>query len=599
MADTTGSGSSIGTAATAAAAAAAVVGGFAAYQAFERTSGGGVTEYDAARFLNQVTFGARRQEIDAMLELGISADSWIDQQRDDGLFNTSANALAVQIDQALREKALAQAKIDFDAGKYTVATYATQVRDINNYNYIGGAQFQRIVLWLMVDGDDQLRQRVAFALSQIFVVSFKGIPDGWATQMVAHYYDILRANAFANFKDLLRDVTLSCAMGRYLNMAGNYDRKNGIKADENYAREVLQLMSIGLDQLNIDSTVKTDANGQPIPAYSQVDISNLAKIFTGWNQPGGRGPRSMVALPQFHSLDEKTVLGKTFPALTISKPTTAQLQDYQNQELEAALDLIFNHPNVGPFIALRLIQRLIKSNPSPGYVARVASTFNNNGLGVRGDLFATVKAILTDGEARPPGMDPYSGKLREPLLRYTQLLRSLNAEGSPPSVDKPGSTDVSGALYTPFTANTVFNFWSPFYSPPNSELASNGMRAPELQEVYTSSSVTYASNMVACVSRGGITPQLEHRIDFGAIADVFTDPSVGKLDVDATIIHFDLLLCGGYMGDPLKAQIRSTLAGIIPKSNTPSMDVLREVRVVQLKAALGLVMLSIDYLIQV
>ncbi|HEY2145441.1 MAG TPA: DUF1800 domain-containing protein [Steroidobacteraceae bacterium] len=290
-------------------------------------------------------------------------------------------------------------------------------------------QVQRQFFMNALNDPDQLRQRVAFALSQIFVVSGIEVYEAYG---MANYQNMLLNDAFGNFRDLLQDVTLSPVMGRYLDMAANYksDPARGTAPNENYGREVLQLMSIGLYELNPDGSQQLDNTGAPMPTYDQSVVIGFAAAFTGWTYAPMAGATSswanpldydgvMVAFDSEHEPGPKTLLnGFTVPAGQTSA-----------QDLKMALDDIFNHPNVGPFIGKQLIQHLVTSNPSPAYVARISAVFADNGSGVRGDMAAVVKAILTDPEAR--GDTPASsgfGHLREPALFITSMLRSLGGQ---------------------------------------------------------------------------------------------------------------------------------------------------------------------------
>ncbi|MFN5270384.1 MAG: DUF1800 family protein, partial [Hyphomonadaceae bacterium] len=331
----------------------------------------------AARFLNQATFGPTADSIAALT--GSSYEAWIDAQ-----LKMPRGPLALDY----MDRRIQEARSD----------------ELANYFY---SYFWRSA----VTGQDQLRQRATFALSQIFVVSFANTrvtPRGMAS-----YYDMLNRNAFGNYRTLLEDVALHPMMGIYLSHLGNQKENlaTGQNPDQNFAREILQLMSIGLFELNLDGTPKRDASGNLIPTYSQDDIIGLSKVFTGisWQNPkptansflgyeqtnasrfGPSWVSPMIFYPSFHSTSEKKFLGVTIPAA--STPDTAG-------DLKVALDTIFNHPNVAPFISRQYIQRLVTSNPSPDYVRRVAQVFINNGQGVRGDLGAVVKAVLLDPEAR-------------------------------------------------------------------------------------------------------------------------------------------------------------------------------------------------------
>lgn len=338
----------------------------------------------------------------------------------------------------------------------------------------------RIDAWWQVSlhAPDQLRQRVAFALSQIFVVSDTGNNLRGKPEAMVTYYDTLLRHSFGNYRELLEAVTLSPAMGTYLSHLGNEKAnvEHNIRPDENYAREVMQLFTIGLEQLHLDGTAKTDDEGRTIATYDQVAIEGFARVFTGWTfaeaenwkWPTKHYLAPMQAWPEYHSELEKVLLnGERIEAGTGPE-----------QSLKIALDNLFNHPNVGPFIGKQLIQRLTTSNPSPAYVERVASVFNDNGQGVRGDLKATVYAILMDQEARDLTYAPsHFGKLKEPLLQTVQFWRELSAYSQ------------SGFFYTwdlasshgqaPLGSPSVFNFYRPDYQPQT--LADTELVAPEAQ----------------------------------------------------------------------------------------------------------------------
>jgi uncharacterized protein (DUF1800 family) len=339
----------------------------------------------------------------------------------------------------------------------------------------------------VIQGQDQLRQRMAFALSEILVVSGAAEPLFGYNQMLANYYDTLVNDALGNYYTLLRDVTLTPAMGRFLSMMQS-DKPNpatGVHADQNYAREIMQLFTIGLVKLNIDGSVQTDSSGNPVPTYAQVDVVNLANALTGWasaptTHTGDTAwqydlnyTAPMVAYEDHHDTDAKTIIG----GVQLPAGQTAE------QDLQTVLQTLFNHPNVGPFISKQLIQRLVTSNPSPAYVQRVAQVFNNDGTGTRGNLLALAQAILTDPEAVTAGTAPSNGKLREPLLRLTNLWRAFNGSNSAgasiPDVGVNVSLDTWFGEY-PLMAPSVFNFFQPsFQVAGNAAMA--GMVAPEFQ----------------------------------------------------------------------------------------------------------------------
>ena len=404
-----------------------------------------ITTAEAFQFLNQSTFGATLGEAQDVIDLRYAA--WIDQQM--------ATPVSLQL---------------------------PYLRSLPRPAILAQLQADRVDKWFrnVVNGDDQLRQRVAFALSEILVVSQLGaLVD--APYSLADFYDKLAQNAFGNYRDLLEIVTLHPAMGVYLSMLGNQKPNPAlnIRPDENYARELMQLFSIGLVELNVDGSVRTDGRGQPIPTYDQAVIEGFAHVFTGWNYAGAASFEQafrndnnqtvpMQLYPDYHDSGEKLLLnGVTIPA--------GQTGD---QDMQAALDNIFNHPNVAPFVAIRLIQRLVTSNPSPGYVARVAAAFNNNGSGVRGDLDAVVRAILLDPEARPAMHMEIDGKLKEPLLRLTQLWRAYDGASQSGAFPLAPAYIIFGQ--GPQQAPHVFNFFSPFFAPPG-EFRNSGLVAPELQ----------------------------------------------------------------------------------------------------------------------
>lgn len=404
-----------------------------------------ITTAEAFRFLNQSTFGATLDEARAVIDLGY--EGWIERE---------------------------MAK--------TASLGLPHLRSLPRPPIAAELHADRVDAWFRhaIDGPDQLRQRVAFALSEILVVSQQGALID-APYSVADYYDRLVLDAFGNYRELLETVTLHPAMGVYLSMLGNRkpDPDLNIRPDENYARELMQLFSIGLVELELDGSVRTDDRGQPVPTYDQAVIEGFAHVFTGWHYAGApsfeRASRNdlnqtvpMQLYPEFHDTGPKLLLdGVTIPAGQTGE-----------RDLEMALDNIFHHPNVGPFLAIRMIQRLVASNPSPEYVARVASAFNDNGFGVRGDLAAVVRAILLDPEARNGVPTETGGKLKEPLLRLTQLWRAYDARSASGAFPLAPAHVVFGQ--GPLQAPHVFNFFSPFFAPPG-EIRNSGLVAPELQ----------------------------------------------------------------------------------------------------------------------
>ncbi len=312
---------------------------------------------------------------------------------------------------------------------------------------------------------DQLRQRVAFALSQIFVTS--GVEVNFAYGMAA-YQQMLLDNAFGNFQDLLTNVTLSSVMGNYLNMVDNDKAEGSVLPNENYAREVMQLFSIGVWELNDDGSLLLDAQGAPIPTYTQDTVANFAALFTGWTYPlppgakqGNHNPKNflgdMVAVPANHDFGTKTLLEDTVDGAGKTMPS----------DLAFAMQNLSQHPNVGPFIGQQLIEKLVTSNPSPQYVARVSAVFDNDGSGVRGNLKAVITAILTDPEARGDvKTDPSYGKLREPVLFLTAAARALGATSDGVFFTQQAKNVGQNV----FDAASVFNFYPPNYVVPGTDL---------------------------------------------------------------------------------------------------------------------------------
>ena len=344
-------------------------------------------------------------------------------------------------------------------------------------------------------GDAQLRHRITWALGQILVTS--GVTVQQSSHAIA-YHKVLSSNAFGNYRDLMHDVTLNPTMGFYLDMA----RSTRTNPNENYPREILQLFSIGLYLLNTDGTLQLDTNGDPIPTYTQENINELSKVFTGWTFCNFTCPNSaagivnykdpMTLIPANHDTTAKTLLNypgaqnTVIPACT-NCTTDEATRIYAEASLNQAIDNIFKHPNVGPFIGKLLIQHLVTSDPSPAYVARVAAAFNDNGSGMRGDMKAVVRAILLDPEARGNiKTAPRYGKLREPVQLVTNLTRIFPARdynGEGPS-DGGLASSISPLGQDPFNSPTVFNYFSPDYI-----IAGTTVLAPEFEILNTGNAV--------------------------------------------------------------------------------------------------------------
>ena len=432
---------------------------------------------------------------------------------------------------------------------------------------------------------DQLRKRVAFALHNIFMVSQADSNLWGQARAVAAYHDTLNKHAFGNFRQLLEDVALSPAMGIYLSHQRNRkeDPATGRVPDENFAREVMQLFTIGLQELNTDGSIKRDASGNPVETYTNADVMALAKVFTGWSwafadaeltdakfrwgNPDTSAAKDqridtllMKPYPGQHSTAAKALFAGKAWGVNIPANGTAQA------DLALALDALFKHPNVGPFIGRQLIQRLVTSQPTPAYVARVAGVFNNNGSGVRGDLAAVVRAILLDTEARnapPAGF----GKLREPVLRVAHWMRALGATSASGTWAMAWELDNTGqrALAAP----SVFGHFRPGHVPPNTSFATAGSTAPEFQIVNESTVAAWINTAEAMAGSGlgwnGSANDV--RVDYAALGALAAGGNLSPL-----IDRLDLLLLGGRMPAALRSSLMDTIGSVASGSATTHAD---------------------------
>lgn len=536
------------------------------------------TAVQASRFLAQASFGATATEIERVQRLGYAG--WLDDQftRLPRLHRTYLDARS----EVLRPLGLGVVENDFLESFWNSA----------------------------IIGEDQLRQRMTFALSQIFVVSFADAKLFEQARGIASYYDMLSQGAFGNLRTLLKDVAKHPMMGVYLSSLRNQKEGPGRVPDENFARELMQLFSIGLYQLNADGSAQRDSNGLLIDTYGSADIGGLAKVFTGWSWYAGlsesdrtearffgddphpdRDWRPMQAYTttdaSFHSTSEKRFLGRV-----IAPSNDAEA------DLEIALDTIFQHPNVGPFIGRQLIQRLVTSNPSPAYIGRVSAVFADNGSGVRGDLRAVLRAILLDPEARDmPVTDLRAGKLREPVLRLAQFLRAFNSVSDSGRWFGIDNTDdpATSLGQTPMRAPTVFNFFRPDYAPNHPELAAAAVVAPELQ-------------IVSEVSVAGYLNYMQDWLEPGVARDVrqnyMAERTLARTPVPL-IDHLDVLLAGGRLSPSTRARVQAAIEAVpIPSpaldangqtTNAAAIDAALQQRV---SIAVWLVMASPDFLVQ-
>lgn len=529
---------------------------------------------EAARFLTQATFGPTSAEIAALTESGIPR--WLDAQL---ALPFTSHFAGLQADaEAFPNPPVPESEIYW--------RYLHQ---------------NRVAAWwkIVLTAPDQLRQRVAFALSEIFVVSDRESTLAVQQESITNYYDLLGRHAFGNFRQLIDDVSRHAAMGWWLTFLRNQkaNPERGTSPDENYARELMQLFTIGLVQLQPDGTLLLDSAGRPIPTYDQTKITETAKVFTGWafanvqgnffsDPPWNRfGPleadngwlNPLICYETYHDKTQKNVVSLQQVPLDQARPTAIPANQTGPQDLKALLDTLFNHPNTGPFFSRQLIQRLVTSNPSPGYVHRVARVFADDGTGTRGNLAAVVRAVLADYEARSPDVRRNAGygKIKEPLLRASAFMRVFKAAApngrymdsyfgeAPVGVGGSATFPRGNFVYpdasfnqAPMRAPTVFGFFSPAYSPPG-PLAAAGLVAPELEITDGQFSITtpnwfthsylYRTGPPATTSpTPSPSPYLE--FDYSEFVALAGDPA-------ALVDRLDLLFCAGQMSAATRAQI--------------------------------------------
>ncbi len=530
---------------------------------------------EISAFLSRATFGATEEDIRRVRELG-SYEKWIDQQ-----FSVAPSLHMEWVKKHAR-------------GINGVGDLRDNPQDWEKYSDALG-DLQLDAWWdIVVHTEDQLRQRVAFALSEIFVISKYGplitFPDARIS-----YYDMLVENAFANFETLLEKVTYHPAMGKYLSYIGNARAGMiGAHPDENYAREVMQLFSIGLYLLNPDGSYKKDRKGNLLYTYTQKDVTEMAKVFTGLSDDNGEFPaeasfslhksrtRPMTAFDTYHERGEKNILGRRIPSGGTTK-----------SDIQAALHILFMHPNTGTFIGKRLIQHLVTSNPSPDYIRRVTAAFNDNGKGVRGDMKAVIKAVLLDPEALH-GKDIYphtSGKFREPLLFVSHLFRAFHAQNgehilsqederlyrySSFNLHETGFTRQEG----PLSALTVFNYFTPEDAP--FSLKKQGLSAPELT-LYGKQGID--DLLMGLIHKNGFVYELY---------DISAELQLEKLKAmmhkkayTQAIDYLNTILCAGTLSDTSK----KTILTYLTQQHKESDETLS-------RHLIGLVMTSPDYALQ-
>jgi uncharacterized protein (DUF1800 family) len=491
----------------------------------------------AARFLDQATWGPTPASAAELQRMGI------------------ANWLSAQF--ALNTSDLPDQPILNSAGQTN-----------SNIHPVQAAFFQNTVTQ-----PDQLRQRVAFALSQMWVVSLSGNAYAYA---FPPYWRIFRDGAFGNYRDLIRAVTLSPAMGRYLNMANN-NKGNpaaGTSANENYARELMQLFTLGLTQLNPDGTPVLDQNQNPVPTYDQTVVTNMAKVVTGWTYPTAPGatPKNnnpayffgpMIAVEAEHDTSAKSIFG----GVTIPAGQTA------GQDLESLLDALMAQPTMAPFVSKQLIQHLVTSNPSPQYVARISGVFHNDGNGVTGNLQAVISAILNDPEARAgddtdiaatnAGRSSTFGHLREPVLFMPNLLRGLNATLAPTSAVYSDTALLSEDL---FNSPSVFSYFSPQYR------IVGGLLGPEFQ-IYSTQTAADRADIVYAILYGTIDK----------VTTVDLSPFIAQAGSAASLLQY---IGSVFLHGSMPASLEQAATDAVNAASTPTAKV---------QAALYVVLTSAEY----
>lgn len=513
----------------------------------------------ASRFLFQAGFGADEGSINQLAQSN-DYNQWIDDQ--------------MQLPPTLLRPAVDRIN---DA---TYDLYINRRDEDGNLpdpeDYYGPAFMHLSYAWWdnVMKAPDQLRYKVAHALSQILVISMRSDLSDFG-DAVGDYFDIFLRNSYGNYKDILLEVTLHPTMGYYLSHLNNSKSipEQNIHPDENYAREIMQLFTIGLYELNNDGSYKRDSRGELIPTYDNQDIKELAKVFTGlggadlndeikeaypnYEIEFGAGIyvidrlQPMRMWEDFHESGSKTIVGDyTIPAGQSGM-----------KDIEDAVTHLFNHPNVGPFVSRQLIQRMVTSNPSEGYIDRVASVFNNNGNGERGDMTAVVKAILLDEEARSCSaiLEAEQGQMREPVLRYTHALKAIPTTSSTGNYWKNPQSTVILLKQAPMTSPTVFNFYRPDFQPPG-EIADKGLVAPEFQLYDSETSIGYV-NLVTTWTFDNLAmydwedETDEVFFDFENLESISDDP-------ERLIHEIDILLTHGQMTNPTKEIIRQGLKNI-------------------------------------
>jgi uncharacterized protein (DUF1800 family) len=526
---------------------------------------------DAGRFLAQATMGTDRATIDSVAKLDF--ETWIDQQF--ALPTTRIRPLLPEI---------------YDT---TFQRYLTAGGDSLNYSPIPTSEHFDYAWWQVnMTNEDLLRQRIAFALSEIFVISVKSELERYG-EGVASYYDMLSENAFGNFEELLTAVSLHPCMGVYLTHLNNpkSNPASFIHPDQNYAREVMQLFTIGLYELNPDGSRRQDIAGNDIPTYDIEDVQEFAKIWTGLGPGAAVQQPDTVILAEFGMRPNR--IDMTEPMVMYEEHHEPGAKSLLNgfvvpagqsglEDIQAAIAHLFNHPNVGPFFGKQLIQRLVKSNPSPAYVARVTAAFNDNGAGVRGDMRAVIKAVLLDEEARSCEWyeDPVQGKLKEPIIRYTHFARALGGISTDGKFWNHGDDYNDGAGQHPLYSFSVFNFYWPDFQPIG-PIGGQGYLAPEFQVFNARTSIGF----VNFVNEWAIEETLlrTSNEDYFVMTNL-DDIILHEEDTEALLNYLDILLTNGMLRD----DTRQIITTIVDSIDDPYEKI---------KLAIYLLVISADYTI--
>ncbi|WP_367109905.1 DUF1800 family protein [uncultured Psychrobacter sp.] len=518
-----------------------------------------LNDVEAARFLQQAQFSSTKDEINYLKRVGI--DQWLNRQ------------------------------FSLKSGIGGYDWLYQQGYNTREYRYS-----DRPVDWMawqqLLSAKDTLRKRMALALSEILVLSTLELGLPHRAFAIGAYWDLLNKHAFGNFRDLLKDITINLGMGAYLDL--RHSRKadsRGRRPDENYAREVMQLFTIGLVELNLDGTPKL-RNGKTIETYTQETVSNIAMALTGWTVDGrsyvigsntdtefARAP--MINIASRHDTRSATFFDTTVPAGSSGE-----------QALEIVVDTLFNHPNVAPFICKQLIQRLVTSNPSPEYIRRVATVFNSDEKGRRGNLQSVLTAILTNDEARNPPIrrDPTIGKVREPIMRLIQWVYTFSNRQSVTGKWFISKTDnrASYLNQSPFRSPSVFNYFDINYAPITKAFTDSGIVAPELQLHNETATVGYINHIKRVIEKGVfqnfIETLTEIEPDYSQEMKLYEQP-------EKLVDHLNLILCAGQMSPKTKSLIHTAVTDITQRTS-------RDWKQDRIHLAVFMTMVSPDYLVQ-